>query len=188
MRSREAKDFLVSKIKQQAELESVPLEDPEIQMLYFSEQGGLSGKMQEVAAGFDSKYDSNAYEKKISRLMRNAYKRLKREHSPERETWDEAIRTLRKGDHYILVMWGGMSGLSFLLVLGVALVATAVFAGFNWLGHKFPPPDPRVLQIAFVGFIVFCCLLRRQLAHAMEVLVDKTLGRRLESRGEKDDL
>lgn len=188
MRSLEAKDFLVSEIKQQAELENVPLEDPEIQMLYFTEQGGPSAKMQEIVADFESKYDSSTYEKKISRLMRNAYKRLKREHSTEAQTWDEAIRTPRKGDHYILVMWGGVSGLSFLLVLGLALPAIAAFIAFNWLGHKFSPPNPRVLQVAFVGFLVFGYLLRRQLAYALGVLVDKTVVRWLESRGEKNDL
>lgn len=181
MRSQEAKDFLVSKIKQQAELDNVPLEDLEVQMLYFTEQGGLSAKMQEVAADFDSKYDSNAYEKKISELMHDAYKRLKRAHSTETETWGKAIRTLRKGDHYILVMWGGMSGLSFLLLLGLALAAIAVFAGLRWLGQKFQPPNPRILQIVFVGFIVFGYLFRNQLSRVLDALMDKTVLRWLKS-------
>ena len=46
MRVGEAKDFLVDRIKRQAMLEEVPLSDVEIDMLYFTEQGGLPEKIQ----------------------------------------------------------------------------------------------------------------------------------------------
>jgi hypothetical protein len=42
---KEAKDFLVGEIKRQAAIESVALDEPEIQMLNFTESGGLLGKM-----------------------------------------------------------------------------------------------------------------------------------------------
>jgi hypothetical protein len=41
--------------------------------------------------------------------MGHAYRRLKKESPDAARTWDAAIRELRKGDHYILVMWGPLS-------------------------------------------------------------------------------
>lgn len=69
---REAKDFLVGQIMKQAELDDLALEDLEIQMLYFTEQGGASARMQEVANNFDNNYDVSVYEKKITHLMKRA--------------------------------------------------------------------------------------------------------------------
>ena len=42
----------------------------------------------------------------MSRLLHRAYKRLKVENPAGKLHWDEAISTLEKGDHYILVLWG----------------------------------------------------------------------------------
>jgi hypothetical protein len=79
MRAREAKDFLVKQIKEQAGLEAVSLSEPQIQMLYFTESGGPSEKMQKSADEFDQSYDTKTYEKKVRSLMKHAYKRLQRE-------------------------------------------------------------------------------------------------------------
>jgi hypothetical protein len=77
MRARDAKDFLVSQIKQQSTLEAVPLSESEIKMLYFTESGGLSEEMQKVADEFDESYDMKTYETKITGLMKHAYRRLR---------------------------------------------------------------------------------------------------------------
>ena len=54
---------------------------------------------------FEAQYDTGEYELKMSRLLRHAYKRLKDEDAGNLRNWNQAIRTLRKGDHYILVLW-----------------------------------------------------------------------------------
>jgi len=188
MRVREAKDFLVSEIKQQAERENIPLENLEIRMLYFTEQCGSSKDMQELAEELDHKYDMSAYEKKIACLMKRAYKRLKSRHSPDKETWDAAIRVLRKGDHYILVMWGGISPLTFLILLALILFALSALIVINWVAKSFRPPDARTLQIAFVTCIVLGYLLRRRLAETVNFLVDRTVTRWIKSGSKNEEL
>src|SRR5215470_8568837 len=54
---------------------------------------------------FEAKYDTTEYEAQISRLLHHAYDRLKTEGPERKRNWDQAIRTLRKGDHYLLVLW-----------------------------------------------------------------------------------
>ena len=66
-----AKQFLISKVLRQAVSDGVMLSDFEEQMLDFSE-GAASEANIEAVANFDSKYDSNAYEAKIARLLRRA--------------------------------------------------------------------------------------------------------------------
>ncbi len=106
LNTKQAKDFLVEQAVEQAALEGVPLADVEKRMLYFTESDPAScddpiGLNDE----FEAQYETKEYETKISRLLHHAYTRLKQE-SPERtRNWDQAIRTLRKGDHYFLVMW-----------------------------------------------------------------------------------
>jgi hypothetical protein len=53
---------------------------------------------------FEEKYDTEEYEIKISRLLHHAYKRLKHEDAEKLSNWNEALHTLRQGDHYILVL------------------------------------------------------------------------------------
>ena len=106
MRAKEAKDFLVDQIKQQAAAENVPLSELEIEMLYFTEQNGVSSKMEKLVAEFDETYDTPAYERKIAKLSKRTYRRLKREEPAAKAEWDRAIAHLQRGDHYILVMCG----------------------------------------------------------------------------------
>ncbi len=54
---------------------------------------------------FRAAYDTEEYEAKVSKLLHQAYARAKKEKPRAAETWDEAIRQLKKGDHYILVLW-----------------------------------------------------------------------------------
>jgi hypothetical protein len=102
--ARAAKDFLVSQIARQAALEHVPLSEVERKMLYYTESYESLPDIAAVAEQFDAEYDSAEYESKISRLIANAIDRLKRESPSERDTWDDAVKYLRKEDHYILVM------------------------------------------------------------------------------------
>jgi hypothetical protein len=105
MQVREAKDFLVQQTAVQAQLENVPLSDLEKRMMYFTETQETEGESEpeDTDEGIeDMNYD---YEAKISSLLHHAYSRLKRQKSADRELWDEAIKTLAQGDHYLLVLW-----------------------------------------------------------------------------------
>ena len=106
MDTKEAKQFLVQQTAEQAALENVQLTDLERRMMYFTESDSASCENPiELNQEFEARYDTGEYELKISRLLRQAYKRLKDEDAGNLRTWNQAIRTLRKGDHYILVLW-----------------------------------------------------------------------------------
>jgi len=99
--SESAKEFLISKLLRQAGEDGVLLSDLEKRMLSFSE-GTASADDIEAAGQFDNEYDSNAYEAKIARLLHRAY-----EHDAklgQKHQWEDAMRALRTGDWYIIVM------------------------------------------------------------------------------------
>lgn len=140
--AREAKEFLVSKIAEEAQREGVPLSEVERKMLYFSETDWTLPDMASVSEAFDREYDHDEYEKKIAQLVRHVRARTRKENPQELEDWKDAIDVLGKEDHYILVMLGegGVSvpnppGIpSVWRVLGtmVLLILLAVF-GFDYL-------------------------------------------------------
>jgi hypothetical protein len=75
-------------------------------MMYFTESDPAScGDPFSLNDEFEEKYDTAEYEAKMSRLLHRAYKRLKAENPAGKFQWDEAISTLEKGDHYVLVLW-----------------------------------------------------------------------------------
>jgi hypothetical protein len=105
MRVREAKDFLVTQTAEQAALEAVSLSDLEKRMMYFSEGAGAVEDPSKLNEEFEAQYDSAEYEPKISKLLHHAHERVKKESDDARAHWDAAIKCLRRGDHYLLVMW-----------------------------------------------------------------------------------
>jgi len=111
MNSKKAKDFLVEQTAQQAALEHVPLSPLEKEMMYFTESDPAScSNPLELNEKFDAEYDTPEYEAKIGRLLGHAYKRLEAENPEAKRTWDDAIRVLKQGDHYILVLTGDFLG------------------------------------------------------------------------------
>jgi hypothetical protein len=131
MRVLEAKDFLVRETAEQASLEGVPLSALEKRMMYFTESGEVPEDPIKLNDEFEAEYDSAEYEAKIARLLIHAYRRLKKENPETARSWDAAIRELRKGDHYILVMWGQRSSVErpphdFLKLLGASLLVVVV--------------------------------------------------------------
>jgi|ERR1700680_693031 hypothetical protein len=104
---REAKEFLVSRIVEEAKCENVPLSDVERKMLYFSETNWTLPDIASVSEDFDRDYDQDEYEKKITRVIREAAMRDRQESPELYNRWRDAIRLLKKGDHYILVMIDG---------------------------------------------------------------------------------
>lgn len=105
MKVLEAKDFLVQQTAEQAALENVPLSDIEKRMMYFTETDECPEDPLALNDAFEAKYNTATYEKKISLLMAQAYRRIKRDDPEKLRLWNDAFRVLSKGDHYILLFW-----------------------------------------------------------------------------------
>jgi hypothetical protein len=73
----------------------------------FTEFGSMKpeGCCGHSGTALETEYDTSIYEKKISLLMAQAYRRIKRENAEKLRLWDNAFRVLSKGDHYILLFW-----------------------------------------------------------------------------------
>ena len=61
----QAKEFLVSRILDEAQREQVPLSDVEQKMLFFTESGGITQEMALTSDSFDRDYDQDEYEEKL---------------------------------------------------------------------------------------------------------------------------
>ena len=110
MDTKEEKDFLADQAAQQAALDHTPISDLEKRMMYFTESDPAScGDPFRLHDEFEEKYDTAEYEAKMSRLLHRAYKRLKAENPGGKLQWDEAMSTLEKGDHYVLLLSGQQS-------------------------------------------------------------------------------
>jgi hypothetical protein len=110
MRDLEAKDFLVQQAAEQGALENVPLSDLEKRMMYFTETGEMRENPIKLNEAFEAEYNTEEYEAKISNLLHRAYKRLRKEDDTKSRTWDSAIKCLKQGDHYLLLMWDMQPG------------------------------------------------------------------------------
>jgi len=99
-----AKEFLISKVVEQAELEHVPFSEVEKKMLYFTEVHPTLPDIYEVNAEFERDYDTDQYERKVAGLLRGARDRDRAQSAMEGQQWGDAIDALKNEDHYILVM------------------------------------------------------------------------------------
>lgn len=80
MNTRQAKDFLVQKTAEQAQLKGVPLSDLEKRMMYFTESDPSScDDPLALNDEFEAQYQTAKYEAKIAKLLGDAYQRLKRD-------------------------------------------------------------------------------------------------------------
>lgn len=182
MDTKRAKEVLVQQVVEQAALESVPLSDLEKRMMYFTESDPATCENPiELNDEFEAQYDTDEYERKISRLLHDAHKRLKDENGEKLRNWNEAVRILRKGDHYVLVMldekselvqqgfriwaviaWGIGLGiaLALLMVLGAILDHYGLFPRrlFWWISVPFgwmsDDPATERLQIDFIVILL----------------------------------
>jgi len=105
MQVREAKDFLVQETAKQASIEGVALSELEKRMMYFTESGYVPEDPVALNEEFEAQYDTDEYEAKIAKLLQHAYERAGKENDATLRQFDAAIRSLRRGDHYLLVMW-----------------------------------------------------------------------------------
>jgi hypothetical protein len=96
-----AKQFLLSKIDEQATHDGVALDEIERRMFLFSE---LSGSPDFVAnEKFDKDYDSDEYESKVAKLLSRSYASDKKT-KDGKALWDAALKALSREDFYGLVM------------------------------------------------------------------------------------
>ena len=96
-----AKEFLLTKVRDQAAHDAIPLDEIEQRMFLFSEMSGTPDI--QAQEEFDRVYDDSAFEEKLTKLLRRAYARDKRNADSKRE-WTQALKSLRNEDFYGLVM------------------------------------------------------------------------------------
>jgi hypothetical protein len=99
-----AKQFFISKVIAEAEFEQVKLSEVEKKMLYFTEVHPSLPDIYEVNSEFEREYDSDEYEAKIARILKNARDRERRSEPSRDQTWNDALNALKHEDHYILVL------------------------------------------------------------------------------------
>jgi hypothetical protein len=102
--ARDAKEFLIARIVETAKRENITLSEVERKMLYFSETHWTLPDIASVSEQFDHEYDQDEYEEKITRLIKEAAIHDHRRSAEQYDLWRDAIRLLKKEDHYILVM------------------------------------------------------------------------------------
>jgi hypothetical protein len=122
---REAKEYLIGRIVEEAGLERVPLSDTERKMMYFTATGWTLPAMMEVNEVFEQDYDDAEYEAKIGELSRKARARAKE--TGELDRWKEAVGVLEQEDHYLLVLLSAPAESSdSFLVYGLKLLGIAI--------------------------------------------------------------
>jgi hypothetical protein len=96
-----AKQFLLSRLREQASHDGVALDEIERRMFLFSESSGRPDL--EANEKFDKDYDSSAYESKVAKLLGRAYANDKKTEG-DRASWEAAFGALGREDFYGLVM------------------------------------------------------------------------------------
>jgi hypothetical protein len=191
MQVREAKDFLVQQTAEQARIEAVALSELEKRMMYFTESGEMREDFLNLNEEFEAEYDTDEYEAKIAKLLGHAYKRAGKENDETRRRFDTAIKCLRRGDHYLLVMWDMRPASNWLrapdrnVVIGWSLGAL-ILAGFyaiRWSAGRFTPPNAQtvriiqgILVILILGGILFPRAVQKVFEWILENTVDRLMG------------
>jgi hypothetical protein len=104
MDSLAAKQFLITRVLEEASCEHVQLSEVEQKMLHFTEDYPSLPDIYEVASDFQQNYASDEYENKIAALLTNARSRDEAKSESRAQVWKDALTVLSKADHYILVM------------------------------------------------------------------------------------
>src|SRR5690242_12684719 len=101
--TREARDFVVSAVVDEAQRGGAPLSELERKMLYVSAPQ-MSQDEGDLCAEADCKSDQDSYEKKIAGLIRRADRRYRAQDAQEHGRWRSATQVVLQDDHYIGVM------------------------------------------------------------------------------------
>ena len=197
MEVNEAKAFLVQQTIAQAALEGIELSDDEIRMISFTEEDDSTAEDIEQEAKLSEQddpfkhFDIHAYESKIARLMSRAYVRIGKESKTNTAMWEESVRCLEKGDHFIVAIWDQrharaervkdllkLAGIG--LVLLVAILSAIMLAAGDDAGSKHSPSASKLLPVwvqhAILGLLAFLYLfflvLPRQFAAAFGRIIN----------------
>lgn len=158
---REAKEFLISQIVEEAQRENLPLSEVESKMLFFTETGWTLPDIMKVNEDFDREYDQDEYEHKIAKLITKADERIRKGARDDYDKWWAAIRFLEREDHYILVMIR-LAGLRprgdrlRLLATGLGIVSVILIAIF--LSIKYDIHIPSRSDLGFFVWFFLACL------------------------------
>ncbi len=99
----EARQFFIDRIVAQAGKDNLRLTEAERHMLGLGIGAGFHLNP-ELAEKFNAETTEEAYERKITGLLRNAYRSDVRERTEMRRAYNEAYAVLRSGEHYMLPM------------------------------------------------------------------------------------
>jgi len=91
-----AKEFIVSRIAEEASRQQVGLSELERKILFFSEGYSTLPDMMEVNERFEATCDAEQYEEKIRKLSRQAFERDRKESPEDAALWRDAVRALGK--------------------------------------------------------------------------------------------
>jgi hypothetical protein len=164
---REAKEFIISQIVEEAQRESSPLSEVERKMLYFTESGWTLPDILKVNEDFDRQYDQDEYEHKIAKLITKVDRHIRKGSRDDYDRWWAAIRFLQREDHYITVMIR-LAGLrprgDQLRLFATGLGIVTLFLIWIFLSIKYNIPMPSrgdlgvlvwvILAFLFVGYTV----------------------------------
>jgi hypothetical protein len=158
---REAKEYLVSKVVEEAQRENVPLSEVERKMLYFTESGWTLPEIMQVSEDFDREYDQDKYEQKIAKLIAKADRRMRKGSRDDYDGWWAAIRFLQREDHYISVMIR-LAGLrprgDQLRLFATALGIVGCIFIWTFISIKYDIPAPSRGNLAIFIWAVLACL------------------------------
>ena len=164
---------------EQAQLEGVPLSELEKRMMYFTESGYVPEDPIALNEEFEAQYETDEYEAKIAKLLHLAYERARKENDVTRRRFDTAVKSLRRGDHYLLVMWDMRPGLHAPYLIGLllgALVLASFYAATRF-APRIAPPNPRILQAILVVVILVVVLFPRAVGKAFDWVLENTVER-----------
>ena len=89
--AREAKEFLISRIAEQAQRDGEPLSEIERKELYFTESGWTLLDIMSVNEAFERDYDQDSYKKKIKKLVREARNRAREGALQDVKSWSDRL-------------------------------------------------------------------------------------------------
>jgi hypothetical protein len=96
----EAKRFLSQRILETAHRDGVDFDNLEEKMLYWTAEH----EDMDLADNFAEKHNDDDYEKKVIRLLKNAYEHDLKNGSIDLQKYNDAYSAFQQGDHYLTVM------------------------------------------------------------------------------------
>lgn len=184
---REAKQFIIAKIVEEAQREGKPLSDREYRLLNYSSEPEEATD----ADPADLAKDQDEFEKRIARLIKRATKRCRTDGSEEYARWCDAVRLVKKQDHYLVVMIDRAGLRPPWDLLRLCLTALGIVAGAGGviaILQVFDIEPPSKAAMAFYIWAIMLplalvyCLLRLAAGKKIDELTGKLLGRMFQHR------